>query len=488
MVLHVRAVPTLVAVAPARVLTGQTIESFTLTGARLDRVPNVIFSRPGLTLSGVTASPDGTSLTGRLQASLTMSAGPVGVTVTTTEGTSGSVALRVDRSVPGLTGSYFADTFALDATGLPVVPATSPTFIRSDAALQFGASTAFRFRPCFIGTALCLNGAYTVRWHAHIFLQEAGSYTFALASSDASHLQIGGNPVVSNPGTHAASTAQGTFLAPSAGSYPLIVTFNTNGATPGIDLLYRPPGAPSLLPVPAANLWGDGSVHDPLLTSLAAAVSVSNPAPVPSPGGTSPIGSSAVAVSFTNPAPAPEPGGTAPLGAVTTAIGFANPAPVVQPGGSAPVGHGEAAVSFFSPAEVIQPGGSAPIGTGSATVGFSNPAPPISPGGSQPQSAATGAVGFASGPVVYDIAPAQLSRSASGGPVTITGRNLQGASGVLFQPAVTGLAATSTSASADGRTVVVTFSISPTTPTGFIGVIIVTPNGVSQPALLEIVP
>ena len=49
-VLHVRPVPTLVAVRPSRLLTGQTVESFTLTGARLDRAPNVIFSRPGLTL------------------------------------------------------------------------------------------------------------------------------------------------------------------------------------------------------------------------------------------------------------------------------------------------------------------------------------------------------------------------------------------------------------------------------------------------------
>ena len=332
-VLNVRPVPTLVAVAPARVLTGQTIESFTLTGARLDRTPNVVFSRPGLTLSGVTASADGTSLTGRLQVSLTMAAGPVDVSVSTSEGKSRSVVLRVDRSVPGLTGSYFANTFALDASGLPVVPATFPTFIRGDAALQYGTSTGFQFRPCFIGSAHCLTGSYTVRWQGYIFLQEAGSYAFALNSSDASQLRINGNPVVSNPGTHARvrrPTAHSWRRSPAA---ILSSSRSTRTATtPGIDLLYQPPGAPSLSPVPAGILWGDGGVSDPLLTSAVAAVSVSNPATPASPEGTSPVASARAAVSFVNPAPISLPGAAAPVAATGAVVSFLNPAAVLEPG------------------------------------------------------------------------------------------------------------------------------------------------------------
>ena len=82
----------------------------------------------------------------------------------------------------------------------------------------------------------------------------------------------------------------------------------------------------------------------------------------------------------------------------------------------------------------------------------------------------------------------QLSRSAGGGVLTIIGRHLQGASGVVLAPPVAGVTATLTSVAEDGRAVAVTISISPATPDGLVNVVIVTPNGMSRPAQLGIVP
>ena len=488
--LNVSAVPTLVQVSPTQVLTGNTIDPFTLSGARLNQSPVVNFDKPGFTLTNVTTSADGTSLTGRLQVLLSAAEGPVGIRVTTSEGTTKKVTLAVTRSAPGLSGTYFANVFTLDSAGLPVIPATSPSFIRSDAALQFGTSTGFRFRPCFFGSFACLNGAYTARWHGYILLPAAGNYVFALNSSDASQLSISGNPVVSNPGAHAATTVQGVFNAPAAGSYPVVVTFNTSGATPGIDLLYQPPGAASLSPVPASVLWGDGSVYDPVLSSAAAAVSWSNPAAPPSPGVPAATAGAAATVSFANPAPTPVPGIAASIGGTSSAVSFFNPAGVPVPGVASQTAFADAVVSFFSPAVVPAPGAASGTAAASAVVSFSNPAPTVSPGAPGSLSAAFEAVAFAAGPVVYAVAPAQLSRSAGGGVLTIKGKNLQGATTVLFEN-VGGLTASPPSVSADGTTATTTVTITTSAPTGFAGVRVSTPTGVSavgSPVRLEIVP
>ena len=125
-----------------------------------------------------------------------------------------------------------------------------------------------------------------------------------------------------------------------------------------------------------------------------------------------------------------------------------------------------------------------------AGVSFSNPAPIISPGGTGPLSAATSVVGFAAGPVVTEITPVRLSRSAGGGLLTIKGSNLQDAVAVLFENG-SGIVASAPSASADGSTVTVTVTITAATPTGFVGVKVSTPAGVSAAtaaSVLEIVP
>jgi hypothetical protein len=388
----------------------------------------------------------------------------------------------------GLIGSYFGGVSQLDGGGLPIVPASSPTFVRSDLSVQFGTSRDFQYRPCLLTSSNCLNGAYTVRWVGRIDLQ-SGSYTFALNSSDASQLLIGGTSVVSNPGRHTAATTQGGFVSPAAGSYSIEIRFTTNGTTPGIDLLYQPPGGSSLVAVPAALLWSDGTFLDSTSASASSAVSFSNPAAPPAAGGSAPVASTGATVSFLNPAPVPEPGGTAPVASTNAAVSYTNPASVPEPGGAAPVASTNAAVSYANPAPVPEPGGTAPVAASTATVSFANPEPTIQPGGAQAVAAPSTAVGFASGPVVNSIAPLQMSRSSGGGQLTLSGSNLQNATAVSFADAP-GISASAASVSADGRTVTVTVTITGAATTGLVVVTVTTPAGTSAgtaTTVLEIV-
>jgi hypothetical protein len=397
----------------------------------------------------------------------------------------------IDAAAPrmgGLIGSYFGGTSVLDGSGLPLIPATSPTFVRADASLQFGISTSFNYRPCLLTNGGCLNASYTVRWVGRMDLL-AGSYTFGLNSSDAALLMIGGASVVTNPGRHAAALAQGTFVSPAAGSYQIEVRFTTAGTTPGIDLLYQPPGGGSLTAVPAALLWSDGTFFDTAAASAWNAVSFVNPAATPSPGGVAPIDSASAIVSFLNPAPVPEPGGVAPVNASMATVSFLSPVAVPEPGGLAPIDATGAAVSFLSPAPVPEPGGPAPVSAVNASASYSNPAPVPEPGGTSPVAASGSSVGYAAGPVVTGLAPLQLSRSAGGGQLVLTGSNLQNATAVLFDGAV-GISASAPSVSQDGRTVTVTVTITGAAATGLVVVTVSTPAGTSAAtaaSVLEIV-
>ena len=123
-------------------------------------------------------------------------------------------------------------------------------------------------------------------------------------------------------------------------------------------------------------------------------------------------------------------------------------------------------------------------------VSFANPGPVAQPGGSAPASEALAAVAFGAGPVVYQVTPTQISRSAGGGVLTIRGENLQDATAVLFENG-SGISADPPAASVDGKTVTATVTLTAATPTGFVGVKVSTPTGVSAASaatVLEIVP
>ena len=396
----------------------------------------------------------------------------------------------IDASAPrmsGLIGSYFDAVSQLDGSGLPIVPATSPTFILSDSSVQFGVSRGFHYRPCLLTPSNCLNTAYTVRWVGRIDLQ-SGSYTFALNSSDASQLLIGGTSVVSNPGRHAPTTTQGGFVSPAAGSYPIEIRFTTDATTPGIDLLYQPPGGGSLTAVPAALLWSDGTFLDAASASALSAVSFFNPATPSAPGVSAPVASTGTSVSFLNPAPVPEPGGSAPVSATEAVVSFFSPGAVPQPGGTDATSAAATTVSYTNPSPVPEPGGAAPVAATNAAVSFANPEPTIEPGGTQAVAAPSTAVAFASGPVVNSIAPLQLSRSSGGGQLTISGSNLQNATAVSFDDAP-GVSASAPSVSADGRTLTVTVTLTAAAPTGFVVVTVSTPAGTAATGatVLEII-
>jgi hypothetical protein len=443
-----------------------------------------------------TPAGSGTSLSSATSATPTFLADVPGIytaQLVVNDGTVNSAAddVVINAAAPrmsGLIGSYFGGVSQLDGAGRPIVPASSPTFIRSDSSIQFGTSRDFQYRPCLLTGGNCLNGAYTVRWVGRIDLQ-SGSYTFALNSSDASQLLIGGASVVSNPGRHAPTTTQGGFVSPAAGSYSIEVRFTSDGTTPGIDLLYQPPGGGSLVAVPAALLWSDGTLLDSTSAAASTAVSFSSPATPPAPGGSAPVFSTGAAVSFLNPAPVPEPGGSAPVSATEAVVSFFSPAAVPEPGGAAPASAVTTSVSYTNPASVPEPGGAAPVAATTAAVSFANPEPTIQPGGAQPIAASSTAVGFASGPAVNTISPLQLSRSSGGGQLTLSGSNLQNASAVSFGGAP-GISASAPSASADGRTVTVTVTFTGAAATGFVVVTVTTPAGTSAgtaTTVLEIV-
>jgi hypothetical protein len=124
-----------------------------------------------------------------------------------------------------------------------------------------------------------------------------------------------------------------------------------------------------------------------------------------------------------------------------------------------------------------------------ASASYSNPAPVPEPGGAMPIAAAASSVGYASGPVVTSLAPVQLSRTAGGGQLVISGSNLQNASAVLFDGAP-GISASEPSVSQDGRTVTVTVTITGAAATGLVVVTVSTPAGTSAATaatVLEIV-
>jgi hypothetical protein len=114
----------------------------------------------------------------------------------------------------------------------------------------------------------------------------------------------------------------------------------------------------------------------------------------------------------------------------------------------------------------------------------------VTPGGSQPLASAAQTVAFAAGPTVHRVSPLQLSRAAGGGVLTITGTNLQGATTVLLEGG-TGIGVSAPAVSANGTVVTATITLTPATPTGFVGVRVSTPSGTSATGpltVLEIVP
>jgi hypothetical protein len=85
-------------------------------------------------------------------------------------------------------------------------------------------------------------------WEGFITVPAAGTYTFETASDDGSKLYIGeyGHhvaPVVNNDGQHAEQLAGGSYTFPSAGTYPIAITYFEAGGAETMKVYWTAPSA-----------------------------------------------------------------------------------------------------------------------------------------------------------------------------------------------------------------------------------------------------
>jgi hypothetical protein len=191
----------------------------------------------------------------------------------------------------------------------------------------------------------------------------------------------------------------------------LELRFNSAAGVPrgGIDLLYKPPGAPALVPVPRSLLINDRSLPQ-RTRSADARVSVFNPASVFLPQTTS----------------------------AEAVLSVFSPAPVFSPQTTAAAD----VLSVFNPASVFLP----------------------------QTTAAVDVLSLASGPAVASVEPRQISRSGQMPVVlTIFGANLSNIASVGLNPA-SNIAIGTPQASPGGDTVTVGLTLDGSTPLGAVHV------------------
>ena len=141
-----------------------------------------------------------------------------------------SDSLRVTAAANGLKYKYYEGTW----TTLPDFSTLSP--------YKTGSSANVSISP----KRLDDNFAFT--WEGYINLRAPGTYTFETISDDGSKVYVGmpysyaGAATVNNDGAHPAVSATGTFTAPSAGMYPITITFFENSGGESMQLFWQGPG------------------------------------------------------------------------------------------------------------------------------------------------------------------------------------------------------------------------------------------------------
>jgi len=94
-------------------------------------------------------------------------------------------------------------------------------------------------------------------WEGYINIPVAGTYTFGTTSDDGSRLYIGqysasATPVVNNDGLHGSTTVTGNYTFPSAGLYPIAITFfeKTGGEAMSVTWRSTAAGITSTVAIP----------------------------------------------------------------------------------------------------------------------------------------------------------------------------------------------------------------------------------------------
>lgn len=97
------------------------------------------------------------------------------------------------------------------------------------------------------------NRNFSVQMDGLIRFDRPGRYGFAATSNDGIRVAIDGHRVIEDPYVHATQTSPVTWLeVPQAGWYPVTVQYFQKGGTAALKLLWQPPGATGLSPIPAA--------------------------------------------------------------------------------------------------------------------------------------------------------------------------------------------------------------------------------------------
>jgi hypothetical protein len=108
-----------------------------------------------------------------------------------------------------------------------------------------------------------VNDYFAFFWQGTINLPSAGTYTFETISDDGSKVYFNmpysanGNSLVNNDGLHAPNSATGTVMVPTAGAYPITITFFEKDGGETMQLYWSGPGIPRQL-IPDADFISDG--------------------------------------------------------------------------------------------------------------------------------------------------------------------------------------------------------------------------------------
>jgi hypothetical protein len=93
-----------------------------------------------------------------------------------------------------------------------------------------------------------VNDHFAFKWDGFINIPTAGVYTFETISDDGSKVyfnmpySVNGNSLVNNDGVHAPASATGTVTIPSAGRYPISITFFEKDGGETMQLYWTAPG------------------------------------------------------------------------------------------------------------------------------------------------------------------------------------------------------------------------------------------------------
>lgn len=175
-------------------------------------------------------------------------------------------------------------------------------------------------------------------------------------------------------------------------------------------------------------------------------------------------------------------GGPLPPGndSTVSSLSFFNPAPLPAPNPPPQASSVFGTLSFFNPAPLQPPAPPAQASSAFGTLSFFNPAPLAPPNPSPQPSSAEAGVSFSNGPSVDSVSPGVVTRNGQAVTLTITGRNLTGATAVTLSPS-TGITVGAPTVSPDGTTVTVSITVSAAAPTGVVDVVVSGP-GFSTPA------